>query len=316
MDKSRILATITGAENQFLVLGSIKLCGYVLENGARVLTKDSVQKGMGYYGADNNWLYDFISYLDKYRPVDLTLLQEVKYDVLFQDNNSNAAAINKGINAQTLIDACKTIVKFKDEGFLFVSELKFARTAEEILRNFSEDYDALIDFSSGYDLYKYNHKCALTRVVDNKNPYYHWAITFPDSFYEALFQLKNWNWTDLRTLYASQYIHEITFSRLKKPLLEELTNSKPRIRHRKINSFQKYLEHPELQSIIQTVIICIRTSGNNEQVFLQLLETTLPTLNENAYESIEESKTAPIEAQFPQLTNVLKTILNNKKVNQ
>ncbi len=315
MDKSHRLLAISGADDQFLMLGSMKLCGYVLENGARVVTKDSVHKAMGYDGSDSNWLYDFISYLDKYRPVDLTLLQAVKYDILFQ-NNSNAAAIKKGINAQTLIDACKTIVKFKDEGFLFVSELKFARAAEEILKNFSSDADALIDFSSGYDLYKYNHKCALTRVLDNKNLYYRWANTFPDSFYEAIFQFKNWNWTDLRTLYASQYVHEITFSRVSNSLLEKLTNSKPRIKHRKLNSFQKYLEHPELQLIIQTVTICIRTSANNEQAFLQLLDNTYPILNENAYDSKEAAKTAPIEAQFPQLSNVLKTILNNKKINQ
>ena len=150
--------------------------------------------------------------------------------------------------------------------------------------------------------------------TDKKNLYYKWAITFPDAFYETIFQLKNWNWTDLRTVYASQFIHEITFSRLSNSLLQELSNSKPRIKHRKNNSFQKYLEHPELQILIQTISIYIKTSGNSEQAFLQMLDNTYPILNENAYENSESAKTATIEAQFPQMSNVLKTLVNNPKI--
>ena len=118
----------------------------------------------------------------------------------------------------------------------------------------------------------------------------------------------------MRTVYASQFIHEITFSRLSNCLLQELSNSKPRIKHRKNNSFQKYLEHPELQLLIQTMSIYIKTSGNSEQAFLQMLDNAYPILNENAYESIESAKTATIEAQFPQMSNVLKTLVNNPKI--
>jgi len=313
MDKNTILHAIAGADNQLLHLNTVLLCGYVLENGNRILTKDSVQKGMGYHGTDTNWLHDFLFYLDKYRQVDTNLLAAVKSDILFKTKMQNEPIIKRGIDPQILLQACETIVKFKEDGFLFVSELKFAKAAEEIVKNLTYNTNALIDFSSGFDLYKYNYKNALCRIIPTQHPYYRWANTFPDDFYHTIFQLKKWNWTDLRTLYASQYIHEIVFSRIDSALLEVLMTIRPKIKHQKKNIFQKYVEHPQLQPIVQSIITFIKASNHNEQQFLQLLNMTYPILNENAYENNVVVNNASIEAQFPHLTDVLKTILSVTK---
>jgi len=313
MDKKRILLAIAGADDQLLHLNTVKLCGYVLEDGTRILTKESVQKGMGYHGPDTNWLHDFLFYLDKYRQVDVALLAAVQSDILFKTNTRNDSIIKKGIDPQVVLKACATIVKFKEDGFLFVSELKFAKAAEEIVKNLTYNINAFIDFSSGFDLYKYNYKNALCRIIPTQYPYYRWANTFSDEFYDAIFQLKKWNWTDLRTLYASQYIHEIVFSRINSPLLEALMTIRPKIKHQKNNVFQKYVAHPQLQPIVQSIITFIKASNHNEQIFFQLLNMTYPILNENAYENNVVANNATVEAQFPNLSDLLKAIVRSTK---
>lgn len=280
------LSIAFGSQSLKLKLDAIELPCYILENGLYVFPKDGIQKAMGYEGKSKNWLFEFLSHIGRLAKVNADFLEALSQNTLFEIASLKGdRIIAQGIAPDLLIEACKTIVNAKNDGFLFVSELKFAKAAETILKNIADkDVYKRIDYATGFDLYKQNHKAFLFRAMKAKfdEEYFVWAKTFSDAFFEVFFKFKEWQWADLNNKAdeATDFIQEIIFSRLDNALLAELNNAKPRMKYRKENSPEEYLEHPKLQEYLQSVLAFMKASEGNDYIFMNLLNRSYPKQNE------------------------------------
>jgi hypothetical protein len=271
-----------GAEKFKLKLDSIELSCFILEDNVHVFTKDSIQKAMGYQGKSEDWLNEFLIYINRITPIDPELLEELPKSILFQiEDSGDKTILKQGILPNVLIDACQAIAKANNEGFLYLSEQKFARAAEMILKNtVGKNLDKLIDFATGYELFRQNQKDNLARFMTNNfsGNYFAWIKSLPDDFFEKVFASMGLNWIDMNNNISelADYVDDTVFSRLDSEILEQLESSKPRMKYRKINTAEQYLEHPKLKEHLQVITGLLKASGENQGIFGQLLNKTYP----------------------------------------
>jgi hypothetical protein len=270
-----------GSESLKLKLGNLALSCYILENGQRVLTKTSVQKALGYDGKSENWLFEFLMHINRLTPVEPVILEALSKDAVFQINNAEITATKYGVSANLFVEACNAIIKAKEDGFLFISELKYAKSAETIIKAIGDaDIEKLIDYASGFDLFRQNHKEALMRfMITNYNKEYPvWIKSFPNNFIEAILAFKSWNWKELNenAEKIGAYFNHILFSRVEDVIFENLESSKPKMKYRKKNTPEQYIEHPDLKAQIQAITALIRASGKNQTIFEQLINKSFP----------------------------------------
>ena len=134
---------------------------------------------------------------------------------------------------------------------------------------------------------------------------YDWVKTFADRFYEAIFNLKNWNWTNLnQSTETASYFHDLIFSRLEKPLKEELRQTKLKKNYKKANTPERYIEHPKLKEILEKITTLIGASDGNELLFEQLLEKSYPAID---YKPFIPKNKIPADENLPELS-----LLNEK----
>lgn len=277
-------------ENQFpkasfvgeLKFESISVPCYVLENNQRLIAKDGIQRAMGYEGKSENWLSEFMSHLNRLTHVDPDLLDALAVSVQFQIAKPNGSfLVKEGTLPETLLKSCNAIIRAKNEGFLFVSELKFAKSAEIIVRNFNfAETEKAIDFASGLELFKSNHKEVLSRFMSQnlEIDYFIWIKTFPDEFFEHIFKFKQWSWTDLNANAAevADFLNNIIFTRLDESVISIIQRNRPRMKYRKQNSSEKYLQNPELSTHLNAVQTLIKIAENEENLFSLLLNNAFP----------------------------------------
>lgn len=317
MENSKILTSVFGSEAQKLKIGNHAFSCYILENGQRVLLKNSVPKTFGYDGKSDNWLFEFLMHINRLTPVEPVILEALGKDIVFQVKSGEGFTKRLGISPNLFVEACRTIAQANDAGFLYMSELRFAKAAENILKNIGDaDIEKLIDYATGYELYKQNHKDALARYLGNANTHAGWIKSFPDSFFSALFGFKGWNWKDLNENpeATGAYVNDIIFSRIEDDLFETLSATRPKMQYRKKNTPEHYLEHPELRSYMQTVIAFIRASDRNEAIFEQLLAKSYPKRREFGTPQAAKKDAGPIAgAKFNIFNESMQKALQKKK---
>jgi hypothetical protein len=318
MDDIKIHRVSFGSESQKLSFGKIKLTCFQLDNGQRVLLKQSVQKSLGYDGKSENWLFEFLMHINRSMPVEPALLESVSKDIHIHRWNNDDAIHDLAIDANIFVGACKTIIDAKKEGYLFLSELKFAKAAERIIDDIgNSDIEKMVDFATGYDLFKHNHKEALIRFMSNieEQKFPQWIKTFPDPFFETIFSFQNWSWENLNRNpeKIAEYFNEIIFSRLDDIHIEELNNTKPKMKYRKGNTFEQYLEHPKLSAYILSVLALINASGRNKTIFEQLLNKSFPKQRDVKISAPEKKKPATESVKLSAFNENLKKALFQKK---
>lgn len=267
-----------GSETLKLKIGNAFLACFILDNGQRILTKTSVQKALGYDGKSENWLFEFLINVNRLTAVEPVILEALGKDILYTTDSS---IIKHAISPNLFIEACRAIVKANSDGFLYVSEQKFAKAAENVVNNIGDaDIEKLIDFASGYDLFKHNHKEALIRSMQSRSSqqYPIWVRSFPDHFFSAIFVFNNWTWKDLngKAEEIGAHFNDIVFSRVDEPLFETLNSSKPKMKYRKQNTQEQYLENQELKAHTSAIVALIRASERNETIFEQLINKSFP----------------------------------------
>src|SRR5688572_15108881 len=181
---SKLPVAAFGSETQKLKIGSFTFSCYLLENGRRLFLKNSIQKAFGYDGKSENWLFEFLMHINRLTPIEPVILEALGKDIVFQVKSGDGFTKRVGISPNLFVEACRAIVTANDDGFLYMSEVRFAKTAESILAAIGDsDIEKLIDFATGYELFKQNHKDALSRyMVTNGSQYANWIKSFPDSF--------------------------------------------------------------------------------------------------------------------------------------
>lgn len=267
-----------GSESLKLKIGNVALVCFILDNGQRILTKNSMQKALGYDGKSDNWLFEFLINVNRLTPVEPVILEALGKDILYTTDSS---VIKHAISPNLFVEACRAIVKANADGFLYVSEQKFAKAAENIVTNIGDaDIEKLIDFASGYDLFKHNHKEALIRFMQSygNRQYPIWVRSFPDHFLSAIFAFNGWTWKDLneKSEKIGAYLNDIVFSRVDDRLFETLNSSKPKMKYRKQNTQEQYLENEDLRAHTSAIVALIRASERNETILEQLINKSFP----------------------------------------
>jgi hypothetical protein len=316
MDSNKLPSSIFGSEAQKLKIGPFTFSCYLLENGRRVLLKNSIQKAFGYDGKSENWLFEFLMNINRLTPVEPIILEALGKDIAFQVKSGDSFAKKLGISPNLLVEACRTIVAANDAGFLYMSEVPFAKAAENILKSIGDaDFEKLIDYATGYELYKQNHKDALARFLTaDGNSYGNWIKSFPDGFFQTIFAFKGWNWKDLNENpeKTGAYINDIIFSRLDDELFEVLETTKPKMQYRKKNTPEQYLENQNLKAYMQTVIAFLRAADRNETIFEQLLTKSFP-IRRNVTIAGQKKDANIVGVKFSAFSDSMSKALQRKK---
>lgn len=276
--ESTIPCAVFGSESQKLKIGSFTFSCYLLENGQRLLLKSSIPKAFGYDGKSESWLFEFLIHINRLTPVEPVILEALGKDIVFNVKSGENLTKRLGISPNLFVEACRTIITANQAGFLYMSEVKFAKAAESILKSIGDsDIEKLIDYATGYERYKQNHKDALSRFLSqNGNLHADWVKSFPDTFFQAIFAFKGWSWKNLNENAdkTGEYINNLIFSRIDDDLFSVLQATKPKMHYRKKNTPEQYLENPDLKAYMQTVMAFLRAADRNDAIFEQLLTKT------------------------------------------
>lgn len=317
MESTKTAIALFGSEAQKLKIGNVAFSCYLLDNGQRVLLKNSIPKVFGYEGKSENWLFEFLLHINRLTPVEPVILEALGKDIVFHVKSGENFSKKMGISPNLFLEACRTIVKANLDGFLYMSEHRFAKAAENILKEIADaDIEQLIDYATGYELYKQNHKDALARhMVANGHAFGVWVKSFSDSFFRNVFLYKGWGWKNLNTdadAFAA-YLNDIVFSRIPDDLLAKLERSKPKMQYRKKNTPERYIEHPDLLAYLQTVSGLLKALENNESVFEQLLSRTYPQVRNIGGTSVKKDVGQNADAPFNMFNDSIQKALHRKK---
>jgi hypothetical protein len=306
-----------GSESQKLKIGPFTFSCYLLENGRRLFLKSGIQKAFGYEGKSENWLFEFLMHINRLTPVEPVILEALGKDIAFHVKSGDTFVKRLGMSPNLLVEACRTIVAANDEGFLYMSEIRFAKAAENILKSIGDaDIEKLIDYATGYELYKQNHKDALSRfLAADGNSYANWIKSFPDAFFQTIFAFKGWSWKDLNENAdkTGEYVNNIIFSRIDHDLFDELGATKPKMQYRKKNTPEQYLEHSDLKAYMQTVIAFLRAADRNETIFEQLLNKSFPITRNLAVATQKKDAGVNTGVKFSAFSDSMSKALQRKK---
>ena len=268
---------------------------------------------MGYDGKSENWLFEFLMNVNRITPVEPVILEALGGDLRFA---TESGTTKSAISPNLFVEACSAIVNAKNAGFLYMSELKFAKAAENILKNIGDtDIEKLIDGATGYDLYKHNHKEALIRAMLAKNDgqYPVWIRSFPDTLFSAIFNFNNWGWKDLngKSEQIAAYFDEMIFTRIDASLFDTLNSSKPKMKYRKGNTPEQFLENPDLKSYTSAIVALIRAADRNHAIFEQLINKSFPKQRVLNAAKKDADKTTGVKLSV--FSENLQKALNHKK---
>ena len=282
MESTKVPVALFGSESQKLKLGSLAFSCYLLDNGQRVLLKNSIPKVFGYDGKSENWLFEFLMHINRLTPVEPVILEALGRDIVFQVKSGESLSKKLGISPNLFLEACRTVVQANNGGFLYMSELRFAKAAENVIKEVADaDIEQLIDNATGYELYKQNHKDALARYMSgNDQSYGIWVKSFPDSFFRTVFLHKGWGWKNLNSdaVAFAAFLNNVVFSRIPHDLMVELQDSKPKMQYRKKNTPERYIEHPDLRAYLQAISSLMTASDNSDMIFEQMLSRAYPQI--------------------------------------
>jgi len=275
---AKILPVKFGSGTLPLVLGKKRLEVFRASNGIRLISIRTASKALGYDGKSKDWPFEFAAHLNRLTPVDPVLLESLSQK-LAADDNSRLVPV---VMAKDFLKLCHTVMEANAQGFLFQSEQKFARAAAEMLQFFeARKLPAMIDFTTGYDRFKQNHKSLVSDRMQARYAanYPIWVKTLSDDFFEVLFAYQNDAWEDLnrQSDKYSAMLNDMIFTRLDDALFESLELSKPRMRYSRPFEVETYKIHPQLQAYIVELAALLRASSLNAPILKQMLAKRFPT---------------------------------------
>ena len=272
-----------------LKIGTKSLSVFILENNQRVILIKSIQKALGYEGKNEKWLFEFLNDINIYMPINTAILNAYQNPIKITHSQKDDLTLNT-VDADFLIETMDLIVKAKNGGFLNVNQIKFAKEAKLLIEDENSlNLKKLIDFNTGFTLYKENSMDKMIFNLQKNDLAFVWIKTFPDYFFELLMEMKNINWKNLpqnHKIYG-EILSEIIFSRLDNSLLEALRILKPKRTYQRKNSKPQDLEHPTLKQHLAILFSLAKLSGNNWTIFIQLLNKSFPEQKNKQFKKIK-----------------------------
>ncbi|MBU4276168.1 MAG: P63C domain-containing protein [Proteobacteria bacterium] len=289
--KDNLPRAICGSEDRPLKLGGVEIPCYVLEDGRRVLVQRGMIKALGMArgssgGSGGDRLAKFVGgkTIKQYVPDELAEVTSSPFKIRTERGTEANA-----YEAQTLADICEAVLKARDDKALQKQQQHIAKQCEILMRGFARvGIVALVDEATGYQYIRA--RKALEEILDKfiSEELRKWAKTFPDEFYERMFQLRGWQYTPFsvkRPGVVGRYTNDLIYERLAPGVLAELRKKNPTYKpgQRKHKMFQWLTEdvgNPRLREHITAVIALMRAASNWRQ-FYSMINRALPRYGAN-----------------------------------
>lgn len=222
-----------------LDLNGLKIPCYVLEDGRRVLSTTGMQKALKITSEDSSdrsatRLAQILSSknLNRCAP-SVNIAATYKPFPCFLGNKKISA-----YDATILPELCETMLKVRDCAMVNNEELgsrqkSMIAQCDIIIRALAKvGIIALVDEATGYQKDKNRAKDELQKFLNQflTEEASKWIKTFNDSFFEMIYKMKGWNWTNTHKHpgVVGQWINDIVYKRLAPGILEELRARNPK----------------------------------------------------------------------------------------
>lgn len=196
--KDRVLKVVAGSPNKPLKIGAAEMEVYVLENGQRVIHTRGLQRALG-LPDDTGRRLEFLLTKNNIKPfIDEEIFVEISSPTKFKKplgEDSKRTIESNGYNATILKKICSSVLRARREGTKDFTDLEneVAKQAEILLSGFAEvGIIALVDNTTGYKARINEYQEILKKYIAEELR--QWVKTFPDSFFQKIYQVMGWNW--------------------------------------------------------------------------------------------------------------------------
>jgi P63C domain len=272
-----------------LEIGNIKIRCAVLEDGTRILSRESLLRAIGRTGnpkKKETQLFQLPTFLraDNLKDFIQQGLIDSSNPILFRPV---AGRVSYGYKADILPLVCNVFLDAADAKVLRPIQNHIYERCKILMRGFAVvGITALVDEATGYQ--EVRDRMALQAILDKflRRELAVWARRFPDEFYREMFRLRGWQWHQLTTKRPSlvgHFTNDLVYERLAPGLLEELQRLNPKDEkgHRKAKHHQWLTEdlgHPALAQHLYAVIGFMRASTTWDQ-FYRMVQRAFPKRN-------------------------------------
>jgi len=196
-----------------------------------------------------------------------------------------------GFTVEHLNEFCIGFSKAKNAGALKTqAQMRYATQCETMLYAFAEiGVKAWVDEATGFQ--QERARDALQKILEKylSDEAVKWSKTFPDEFYQEMFRLKGWKFTDKamknKPSVVGTYTNDVVYSRLAPGILDALREKNPVIdekgtRSRKHHQWlSRDKGHPQLSKHIDRVTFLMK-SHRTWDSFYRALKRAAPRLHE------------------------------------
>ncbi|WP_293891280.1 P63C domain-containing protein [Flavobacterium sp.] len=306
--KNKNLEAKYGSSDSPLMIGDIEIPCYVLEDGKRVIVQRGLFKALGinYGGTTNKELKEFggaarlVAFMDNnsiFNANNSAELNEIKLLLKSPIKFELNGVIHFGYEATLLQEITKSISKAYLKGTLPARNNEIGRNAEILYDAFAKvGIIALVDEATGYQ--EVREKTALKEFLAQflKDEKGKWVQTYDDSFFEAIFRMKGWNWSiankGKKPQVVGHYINNYVYSRLAPQILIELRKLNPKDeKGNRKGKFTQWIEpnfgHPKLKEHLAVLTALAKASGHNWKNWERMVERALPKFGSDGSQSPE-----------------------------
>lgn len=290
-----------GSLDKPLVIEGMAIQCFVLDNDERVIVQRGLFKALG-MNRGGNTTEKFKEYGGGAR---LARFLENNNIISLKDSEIGVALKNPipftvngnlylGYKAEVLQQIVRAVAKAHLRGKLPPQFEEIGVNAERLDDALAKvGITALVDEITGFQSVRSRE--SLQRILDKYllKDYAKWAKQFDDEFYIQMFRLKSWP-LDLKTMkrpgVVGKYTNDIVYQRIAPGLFEQLQVRNPKINgRRKVKNFQYMTDDiglPALQRHIE-ILIALMRAAPNWNVFMRLINRSLPKLNDQLTLNLE-----------------------------
>ena len=294
------MKVIAGAPDRPLVIGTIEIPCYVLEDETRVLSQRGFIGSLGMSEGGARTRSDGAPQLAILLR-SATLAPHVTGETLARAHSPieftppHGGRTAYGYPASLLTDICDVVLAARSAGDLQPQQLHIAERCEILIRGLARvGIIALVDEATGYQDVRTQR--ALAKILEGfiAKELQPWTRTFPYEFYTEIARLKEWPaiYSIKRPSVIGHYTNDIVYDRIAPGLLEELRNLNPtlptgRRQQRHHQWFTPEFGHPRLKEHLAAVTALMRAAPN-WPAFQRSLQRAFRKVNENLPLPIED----------------------------
>lgn len=254
-------------------LGGQDVPAFVLSDETRVLARAAFVRAIGRQGKvkggrkyDQELQIPVFLAANNLKPFITKEIERNSKPIVFTWNGAEII----GYKAEFLLDVCNVFLDAERLGALRPNQLHIADQCRILQRSFAKlGVVGLVDEATGYQRLR-SHD-ALSRLLEQyvEKEIQQWVKTFPDTFYEQLFRLRDLDPGENtnRPAYFGHLTNDIVYDRIAPKLRDELKNTVPkndagRHKHQLHRHLSPDLGHPKLREHIASVVTIMRLSAD------------------------------------------------------